>query len=288
MTDFGFRANAEEKMRETWNEFRFDLATGAFSYKDCDTAKNKAVFLKQFDDLFSNCHHLFEKSLETVSLSSTTLMRAGKLKDEDPFPTYSRFVPSRKYITSHNRFSPPGTEWLYIAMGDSDNAEKCALKECRASKGDRFGLCQFKINEEYSKRELVDLTIACDSSYDELNNHLEGMEHEIRKREVKRIINGIVQCGCFPKPNIDDYMNQFRIWFAYTYVRMLSEQIFVPVDTVDKERCYAPFQCVAQYFLNFGYEGIVYSSTVLPSGKNVVLFDRDAAVPVGKIKIITI
>ena len=45
---------------------------------------------------------------------------------------------------------------------------------------------------------------------------------------------------------------------------------------------------MAQYFLSLGYVGIVYSSTVFPEGKNVVLFDKDAAFPVGKIKKITV
>ena len=56
----------------------------------------------------------------------------------------------------------------------------------------------------------------------------------------------------------------------------------------DKELMYSPFQCMAQYFLSLGYEGIVYSSTVFPEGKNVVLFDKEAAIPFGKIRTLTI
>lgn len=72
------------------------------------------------------------------------------------------------------------------------------------------------------------------------------------------------------------------------YARLLSKQIFVPVETEDKELMYSPFQCMAQYFLSLGYAGIIYSSTVFSEGKNVVLFDKDAATPMGKIKKINV
>lgn len=58
----------------------------------------------------------------------------------------------------------------------------------------------------------------------------------------------------------------------------------MPITTENKSIMYAPFQCMAQYFLSKGYCGIVYSSTVFPSGKNVVLFDKMAAYPCGMIR----
>ena len=94
--------------------------------------------------------------------------------------------------------------------------------------------------------------------------------------------------GYAKKPDVSDIKEKFTRWAAYTYARLLSKQIFVPVETEDKELMYSPFQCMAQYFLSLGYAGIVYSSTVFPEGKNVVLFDKDAASPIGKIKKINV
>lgn len=63
----------------------------------------------------------------------------------------------------------------------------------------------------------------------------------------------------------------------------MSKQIFKPLkDTDDRNLMYAPFQCIAQYFLDKGYSGIKYKITVCESAKDIVLFDN--AHPVGDIK----
>lgn len=60
-----------------------------------------------------------------------------------------------------------------------------------------------------------------------------------------------------------------------TYMKILSNELFVPLkDVVDKTEVYAPFHCMAQYFKNKGYVGIMHASTIYRSAKNVVLFDK--------------
>ena len=50
---------------------------------------------------------------------------------------------------------------------------------------------------------------------------------------------------------------------GYTYTKLLSEQIFVPLNSADnKSIMYAPFQTMAQYYISLGYSGIVFGSTV--------------------------
>ena len=172
--EFSDISKSEETIQRTWADFRSALATGVFSYNELDAAKANTTFLKVFDDLFSHCHPFFDVSAESILACPTTLMRAGRLRPADPDPTYSRFIPNKDYITKHNRFSPPGVEWLYLAIGDPCVAETCALKECRAVAGELFGLCQFKLNEDYSEKTLVDLTIAEDVLYEDLNRQLEN------------------------------------------------------------------------------------------------------------------
>ena len=46
----------------------------------------------------------------------------------------------------------------------------------------------------------------------------------------------------------------------------------------------APFQTMAQYYISLGYAGIIYGSTVSKTGKNIVLFDKTTAHPVGAIE----
>lgn len=282
--EFSDISKSEKQILETWEDFRSALGTGVFLYNELDSAKAKTAFLKVFDDLFSHCYPFFEASAESILSYPTMLMRAGRLHPAGQDPTYSRFIPNKDYITKHNRFSPPGIEWLYLAIGDPVVAENCALKECRAVTGELFGLCQFKLNEDYLKKTLVDLTIAEDVQYEDLNKQLEKSADEICDREVKKALKGIMRKGYVKTPNVSDFLDKFERWAAFTYARLLSKQIFIPVETEDKKLMYSPFQCMAQYFLSLGYEGIVYSSTVFPEGKNVVLFDKDAAIPIGKIK----
>ena len=66
---------------------------------------------------------------------------------------------------------------------------------------------------------------------------------------------------------------------------LLSEQIFIPLDATDnKAITYAPFQTMAQYYISLGYSGIIYGSTVCSVGKNIVLFDKQMAHPIGAIE----
>ena len=65
-------------------------------------------------------------------------------------PSHDRFMPVSKFITEDNRFSPAGVEWLYLAVGDTQEIiQECAEKECRVKSGDRFAFCNFQVNENY-------------------------------------------------------------------------------------------------------------------------------------------
>lgn len=293
---FGFSENEEyEKIiRETWESFRNDLANKLFLYNEIDNALYTG-FLKAFNEFFSHGYKWLEKDLCEVLNSDTDVVRAAHINDGSPTPNYDRFIPNSTFITSHNRFSPPGVEWLYLAIGTKNTngtmlsiTEKCALKECRASIGDHYALCRFKLNDDYKMKKIVDLTVAKRSSYREINNILEHHGRLIYKREVSRGIVSGLTTGIVKRPDAKDLEPELIKWAVYTYARLLAEQIFLPLTTEDRELMYSPFQCVAQYFLSKGYAGIVYSSTVFPAGKNLVMFDKQAAEPYNPIKEITI
>lgn len=291
--DFSGIDSCEVTIRKTWNEFRQKLSVKEFSYSDIDAAL-QTVFLKTFDDIFQSTHQHLDKSLKDVFSDNACVIRAARLKTGEPDPEYSRFIPNAAFMTEHNRFSPPDVEWLYLAFSfkksrrdDFSIAEKCALKECRAVKGERFALCEFKLDKINEGKKVVDLTIADNIEYDEINLELSQVIKIIYDREVRKGISAL-RMGLKPKANSDDIKPEIEKWTVYTHVKLMSEQIFVPLTTEDKSIMYAPFQCLAQYFLSKGYYGIVYSSTVFPEGKNIVLFDKKLALPVGTIKKLTI
>lgn len=289
---------SEEAIQSTWEDFRNSLANKEFTYDNIQSAL-KTQFLSAFDDFFQHGTRFFEKSISSVLNSNIKIVRAARINKDDPKPGFDRFIPDAKYITNSNRFSPPGVEWLYLAFAPNENTgdlsldEKCALKECRANVGDDFALCCFTLSDAYKDQKIIDLTIAKETEFEAINSELEKYGMEIWTRLYNEmcmdvISKGVLSKRALSKINLGNLQSEIEKWAVYTYARLLSEQIFLPLTTEDREIMYAPFQCMAQYFLKKGYIGIVYSSTVFPEGKNIVLFDKKAALPCGSIKTISV
>lgn len=279
--DFSNIENSEKAIKKTWNEFRDCLAKGLFTYDEIDRAKEQ-TFLKAYDDLFRQHSGIKHKTTRIKDLKSRIIGRGTKLNEEE-IPNYDRFLPKKEYIKEDNRFSPPGIEWLYLAIGNEADIHKCAASECRAKNGDRFGFCHFQFDTKYDDCKLVDLTIADDISYAELNRMLE----EYGQAQVKKRIKLAKLFGRVPRMNINkaEFAELLTQWGVYTHTKLLSEQIFIPLDSPDnKAITYAPFQTMAQYYISLGYSGIIYGSTVCSVGKNVVLFDKQMAHPIGAIE----
>ena len=279
--DFSGIENSEKTIRKTWNEFRDCLANGLFSYKEIEKAKEQ-TFLRVYDDLFQKHSGIDHKTIALKDLRCTQIGRGTILKN-DEVPNYERFLPKEEYINEDNRFSPPHVEWLYLAVGNNNAIHECAQAECRVERGDRFGLCHFQLDAKYDECKLVDLTIADDISYAELNASLE----EYRQAQVKKGFKIARALGFIPQMRFDkkEFEELFTRWGVYTYTKLLSEQIFEPLDVSNnKAITYAPFQTMAQYYISLGFSGIVYGSTVCPVGKNIVLFDKSMASPTGTIE----
>ncbi|MDO5400817.1 MAG: RES family NAD+ phosphorylase [Eubacteriales bacterium] len=280
-------------IQKTWGDFRQLLSNKVFRYDDIEAAL-QATFLRVFDDLFQHGHRFFAKRVGDVLSPTVSITRAARIEGSDPTPTYERFIPKAEFIASDNRFSPPGIEWLYLAFAPAEANfpfsvdETCALKECRAAAGEHFALCEFKSADKYQNHLLIDLTIAKETEFNDINSALEEAGQKITKREIKEGIRVGTKTGRIPKVQVEDIKPALEKWAVFTYAKLLAEQIFVPISTEDRELMYAPFQCMAQYFLSKGYIGIIYSSTVFPAGKNIVLFDKHAAVPYGSIKTVNI
>ena len=165
----------------------------------------------------------------------------------------------------------------------NQNLHQCAQAECRAHVGDEFGFCHFSFNDSSFELKLVDLTIADDISYEELNSHLE----DYGQTQVKKGIKVAKTFGYISKHNVNvtEFKRLFTEWAVYTYSKLLSEQIFEAIDdSADKGIMYALFQTMTQYYISLGYSGIIYGSTVSEVGRNIVLFDKKIAEPCGTIE----
>lgn len=145
--------------------------------------------------------------------------------------------------------------------------------------GNRFGICSFKVNATNYDKKIIDLTLADEMTYDSINEQLKSSIKDHNLHSYKRYmkagrISPITEC------EKEEMKLKISLWILHTYLKLLSEQIFIPLaDTDDKSLMYAPFQCMAQYFGNKGYSGIKYKSTVCTDAKDIVLFDKTLATP---------
>lgn len=280
--DFGDVHSSEEEIKSTWDDFRDALKNKEFTYEEVSKA-TASGFLKTFDELFTLCTDRFECSLKDVKKRS--YFKRGTILKETESVTAERFLPKAEFIKQSNRFSPIGVEWLYLAVSRRETrAEKCTMKECRASSGNRFGICTFAIKREIENKKIVDLTFADDLTYESINSGLERTYKEIRDARMKKSRRK-KKLATTTQAEQNKLKSAVVDWTVKTYLKLMSEQIFKPLeDTDDRELMYAPFQCIAQYFLDKGYSGIKYKSTVCDRAKNIVLFDKTYAEPVGDIK----
>ena len=106
---------------------------------------------------------------------------------------------------------------------------------------DRFGFCHFQFAADSTALKVVDLTIADEMTYKALNDGLETYGQE----QVKKSIKKSKVLGFIPRNNVnvEEFKKLFTKWGVYTYSKLLSEQIFEPLDEKDnKSLMYAPFQ----------------------------------------------
>lgn len=282
--NFENREKSEQAIIETWEKFREDLAKGEFKYNEIEKALN-CVFMRQLNDFFEmhECKKFFTKELRDVFIDRNEVLRGTKL-EVDENPDYERFIPKAEYIKADNRFSPEKVEWLYLAIGNKKEgnniAKNCAIKECKAESDQRFGICHFKMNDIFRWNKLVDLTIGCNYDWRSLEDNFAKESEKLITKSLRLFKNTGIKSGV----SRDSVEQLTKKWFSPFYAKLLAQEIFKPVES-EKKYMYSPFQCLAMYFKQLGYDGIIYSSVVYPSAKNLVLFDKEMAKPYGDIEI---
>lgn len=241
-------AGGRTAIQQTWTELQNDLISKKYNYTDADSVK-KSNFLGVLNQLLE-----YEEVQKKVTIDlkyfakSKIFLRAARIRSEE-IVNKQRFIPNADKMTMSNRFSPIGVEWLYLAFDKYlVNAKSCCLAEIRANENDNVKYCKFLYNAVDKK--VIDLTISDKKSWEEI---CEKTSNEAESSTIQFLLE--------------------------TYCKLLSEELFVPVNSNEKEYKYIPFHCMAQFFINKGYSGIIYKSTVSSFGKNLVMFDKSSFIP---------
>lgn len=74
--------------------------------------------------------------------------------------------------------------------------------------------------------------------------------------------------------SVDDQVSQVEL---HRYLRALSSELSKPVRASDQPTDYIPTQYLCELAKSLGLDGVLYSSSLDPGGRNIVLFDVDSA-----------
>lgn len=255
------------------------------------------TFIEIFDDVFSQCIDVhkdkFFHPLSETDILCRAVRGTGHGKD--------RFIP--RPSTTHNRWNPPGTQFLYLSFGTEVKPythtltlnEYICLLELRATKGEIYSICDFRasapgnvLDLSYNDMTFSDTRKIIDRHYDDvfqqvLNDLLKtptAVAHaKIHKKEA--LMRDI-------KKSMEDFPLQREILeeaYAKQYLIMVCSCIYKKVDETDEDKkaiAYKSFQILCQYLIKKGVTGIIYPCTRTNKviGKNLVLFNVNDAVPI--------
>ena len=159
------------------------IRTGNLQYDEVNKAK-KITFLKVYDDLVRNNNGIRYLTKPLGDIRKYSIGRGTKLNVDESID-YERFIPKKEYIKEDNRFSPPGVEWLYLALGSRDSVQNVAKREIKILSGERFGFCYFILDKTFDEKKVVDLTVVNKVEFDVINSALEEYGQNYFKQALK-------------------------------------------------------------------------------------------------------
>lgn len=254
------------------------------------------TFIEIFDDVFSQCIDVhkdkFFHPLSETDILCRAVKGAGHEKD--------RFIPWPS--KTHNRWNPPGTQFLYLSFGTEVKPytkmltlnEYICLLELRATKGEIYSICDFRasipgnvLDLSYNDMTISDTRKIIECHYNDvfqqvLNDLLKtptAIAHA-KSRKKEALMRDI-------KKSMEDFPLQREILeetYAKQYLIMVCSCIYKKVDETDEDKkaiAYKSFQVLCQYLMKKGVTGIIYPCTRTNKviGKNLVLFNVNDAIP---------
>ena len=266
-------------------------------WKDIYASKDgMKTFIEIFDDIFTKCINLYKDKFFHELKSTDVLCRAVRDWNHDT----DRFNPWQN--KTNNRWNPPGKTYLYLSFSEKESVysdklslnEYICLQEIRAEKGEKFSFCKF---EPITKGNILDLSYNA-VSFGQLKGIVSDYQQEMTQKMIDEMMSdpNLIEkyAGNKRKLKRDIKKKQkknlidesiIRESYAKQYLKMVCNCIYKKVDESSedkKEKAYKSFHILSEYLENKGVTGIIYPCTRdnTISGKNLVLFRKEDAVPV--------
>ncbi|HBX76494.1 MAG TPA: hypothetical protein DEG43_02500 [Acidimicrobiaceae bacterium] len=171
--------------------------------------------------------------------TDTALFRARLAENGEPFDPSDLGAPPARRARA-GRANPVGIPYLYLSF----SPETCVY-ETRPSTQDSLAIATFHANRDLRVLNLADITPP--DFFDVVD--IEAMPEQIRRVRFHR------------------------------YLRALGAELRKPIHPSDQPTDYIPTQYLCELAKSIGLDGVLYSSSVDPSGegRNLVLFDPEKA-----------
>ena len=193
---------------------------------------NRLEELQKLDNLF--------KKIE-ITKYEEIIFRARGAYSEDEIKSIEKNPKEQlgqapKEKAGHNRFSPSGISYIYLAFD-----EKTAVSEVFDKNHIALYVAKFKLNNDL---KLLDLT-------------------KLKFNEIKQIYS-----------NYFNEEFDWNIYCSVNLLEDFINEIKKPISENESKLEYIPTQILAEYIKLKGYDGFIFDSSKNENGKNLVLFDN--------------
>lgn len=196
---------------------------------------------RYFPESAPNRDILEEALSESVStIAAGASLFRGRLTPPDELIPIEHMGAPPPRLTPPGRANPVGIPYLYLAL----DPETCVY-ETRVANHTRVSIGTFQV-----LRDLKVLNLAAIEPLDFFSTYEELEESDQQAVRVS----------------------------LHRYLEALGEELRRPVRSTDEPTDYIPTQYLCELAKSLGFDGVLYSSSQRPTGRNVVLFDVNAAV----------
>ncbi|SDG85191.1 RES family NAD+ phosphorylase [Microbacterium pygmaeum] len=178
------------------------------------------------------------ESIATIA-SAATLYRGRLTQPNEAIPIEQMGAPPPS-LAPPGRANPVGIPYLYLAL-----ESKTCVYETRVANYARIAIGTFRVQRDLKVLNLAEID-ALDffSTYEEIE---------------------------------DSGLQAIRV-SLHRYLQSLGEELRRPVRSTDEPTDYIPTQYLCEMAKSLSFDGVLYSSSQRPGGRNVVLFNVDDAV----------
>lgn len=229
----------EIKMRSTWDRFKY-ICQHYNRFFDMSSKPTREHLLKVLENIWQQVEkRVYKAQLHRIRIYN--LSGENVRADLEEMDQYQEIGPAPYMTVKQNRMSPAGIPYIYLS-----NSFKTCAKETHIADGQTALWGKFTLKKPLL---LLDLTV-----------------ESIQKQNFD---TGSI---------FSEEYNPDMLWIKDFLLRFAHE-ISKPVLEETANLDYVPTQLMAEYIRKSGYQGIVFSSSVNPTGYNYVLFYGPTAKP---------